>query len=512
MNDILKINTPFIEKTEYGTVKLNVDMEECGSVDRVFYEVEEEYGRYLSDNRADFALYLAVPVAIREGYDIVCNTPVTEILLHNIVEVLIPTLQLGDSGVKDIKIYAPTSTEPIGGNAVGTGISCGVDSMYTVQKYENPDCESMKLTHLFLGSLNSELWGMVDDDNVVTWGMKFDDSIKRCQSVADDLGVPLIKMFTNAVKWACKERTVWSKHLFMHHYITMSAVLALRKLWSVYYFSSAYEYSHFNLKNNLTLDTADHELLSMHVLGLRDFTCYSAGQEKNRIEKTLALSEYDLARKYLHPCNCKGPVNCSRPNCSSYKCLRALMTYDYYDKLDAMSIVFDVERYRKNRREYIWWLQRNRNDSFLKDLYKLISSKYPDEVNSIDDESARIDLQIIGDEADFEFNASKLENYVISPDWINRGGRGYCIVSKQKAFDTDIKVVKTGKFVLVLRGVRFVRDGKSVPKYIRYTKLCINNDIIFEQDKVIWHDKPYIYKKDVESGEILHLHIEWDKI
>ena len=265
----------------------------------------------------------------------------------------------------------------LGGVAVGTAISCGVDSLYTVKKYVETSYPSQKLTHLFITSANAELWDTKDGD-LHKWESDHTEAFDRFNRVSEELKLPLVKVYTNFT-WYILNRD-WKKyhHLYTHHYITMSLVLILRKLWRIYYFSSTVDFTHFNLKDNSIKDTDKHELLSMHILGLSDFTCYSGGAEATRIQKTLALTEFPIARETLHPCHKQGKINCSDPTCG--KCLRALLTLDYYDKLDTMKEVFDIDRYKREKKHYFWRLAAGRNDEFLVDLYKMISQKYPEEM------------------------------------------------------------------------------------------------------------------------------------
>ena len=265
--------------------------------------------------------------------------------------------------------------EKLGGVGVGTAISCGVDSLYTVKKYVETPYQSQKLTHLFITSANAELWDTIDGD-LHKWENDHAEAFERFYRVSDELDLPLVKVYTNFT-WYILNRD-WKKyhHLYTHHYITMALVLILRKLWKIYYFSSTVDFTYFDLTNNSVKDTDKHELLSMHVLGLNDFTCYSGGAEATRIQKTLALTDFSVAKETLHPCHKQGKINCSEPTCG--KCLRALLTLDYYDKLDTMKNVFDIDRYKKDRIHYLWRLAAGHNDEFLVDLYNMMSEKYPD--------------------------------------------------------------------------------------------------------------------------------------
>ncbi len=508
-NRCLKIGKPRIEYTDYETAKLITCIEEDDiSFDSVF-EVSIEYGQYFSLDRIDFLVYALFPVAIRNGYDIVSEMPMTEQLKHNLLEVLLPSLIMGDERTKKIQIECPVIDDIAcdkSGGAVGTAVSCGVDSLYTIKKYTETEYQSMRLTHLFISPLNSELWDILENDNLKSWKIRNKDSLERSEKVAEELNLDLVELYTNILPFICKQRgRIKSRHVEMHHYITMGAVMALRYLWRIYYFSSAYDFSHFSLKQSLSEDTAHHELLSMHVLGLRSFSVYSIGADVDRIRKTYELADYGIAQKYLHPCNCKGKKNCSSPNCSSYKCLRALLTLDYYDKLDGFTEVFDVQRYKDNRKQYLWWMRRYRNDAFLKDLSVMMEEKYSEIFEDIDSDTARIDMQIYGTD-DFEVKNSLCDNNCLlklSPSWLQKNGKGYCFVSNGGQLTLRVVSQDSFKYKIWLRALYDAKNSKT----IRYTKLCINGKDVLLDDRVCSHDDCFIVSNDSKGD--LEIIINW---
>lgn len=72
----------------------------------VLVSVEKDYGKFLSPERADYALVGMLAYALRNKHDIICAAPVTEELLYNIREILIPTLVRSDPRNYPVKIQA----------------------------------------------------------------------------------------------------------------------------------------------------------------------------------------------------------------------------------------------------------------------------------------------------------------------------------------------------------------------------------------------------------------------
>lgn len=80
---------------------------DCGNNFDLFIEVENIYSEYLTYEIADYIVYLLIPVALKRGVNIYSDIPVTDIFLHNISEILIPHLILGDSSLHKITVKAP---------------------------------------------------------------------------------------------------------------------------------------------------------------------------------------------------------------------------------------------------------------------------------------------------------------------------------------------------------------------------------------------------------------------
>lgn len=375
------IHPPFIEERENGLSRLIAKIDVNGEEKTAFVEVENAYKDYLVTERSDAFVFLTVPIAVREGYDIRCEVPISEMLQHNIEEILVPAIVKGDTRAKKIKINVPIEKEAIetkGG--VATAVSCGVDSTHTIMQYTQDKYNVLKLTHLFVASVSLDLWDFYSTDDLVSWERKNSLRFKRYYEVSRYTGLPIVKAFTNFVPFITDKATVnpTYKHIANHGYITMSTVLSLAKLFGVYIFSGAYDLSEFTMKDNLSNATGHYELLLTSVLNRPGFVCFTGGVSLSRAEKTLDLVEYPLARKTLHPCFRNTVMNCSEPGCS--KCIRGLLTLDCYDKLDAMSEVFDIERYRKNHKEYLVELIKFKDEPHYDEIYDIMLKKYPNKM------------------------------------------------------------------------------------------------------------------------------------
>ena len=92
------------EKSDTATLSTEIDIDD--SEREVFVTVDSEYGKFLSPERADYALLGMLAYALRNKHDITCAAPVTEELLYNLREILIPTLVRSDPRNYPVKIQA----------------------------------------------------------------------------------------------------------------------------------------------------------------------------------------------------------------------------------------------------------------------------------------------------------------------------------------------------------------------------------------------------------------------
>ena len=127
--------------------------------------------------------------------------------------------------------------------------------------------------------------------------------------------------------------------------------------------------------------------------------------------------------------------------------------------------------------------------------------------------TARIDIKNLGS---IENNIEIIENNddyskVYRHGWFkDDNGEGVVIESTSESIDLKIRCVNNGKLTLWLRGLDILdKNGKRFPVFIDYTNLKINNETIFEEHKLISHDTPFIFEKEVLDSEIFDIHIEW---
>ena len=331
------IGKPFISSNAAKT-RCICDISVDGMIRSVWFEVDSKYKEYLVTERADAYVIGLLHWCMLNRHDIKCQVPVTEELLYNIKTILVPSLAKYANNLHAIKIDAEVAPA-LKGEEVGTGCSCGIDSFDAIYNHYKSDYPNMDLTYLCINNVGAfnECYDDYGREKVK------EERYQKVDVVSKELGIPIIKTDSNFAE------TFPQIHLYSHTYSSVFAIYMLKKLWKTYYYaSSGMDYSKFSLSD---LDPAHYELLSLQCFSTSGLRIYSEGGEKERIDKTRDLFDFEPAQKYLHVCLAK-PYNCGV--CS--KCRRTLVTLDMLDKLDNFKEVFDIGYYKKHREEYYKWL------------------------------------------------------------------------------------------------------------------------------------------------------------
>ena len=128
--------------------------------------------------------------------------------------------------------------------------------------------------------------------------------------------------------------------------------------------------------------------------------------------------------------------------------------------------------------------------------------------------TARLDVKFISnDKGDLKIiSNSDTGAKVQKPPFLNKKGVGYVIQSYVGKLETVFKATAAGRIDLNLRGVSVAPSNdpsKRIPFRIDYTKLLVNDKIIFDELTSVWHSKPYNYKIEVGADDELKIQMEW---
>ena len=359
---MIKIKQPKIISVNNDYSRLSCDISVDGEDRNVWFEVEKEYEKYLCYERSDAFLIGILSWAMRLNHDIECDAPVTDELLYNIEEYLIPSLTKYAKSLHRIKIKADIAPILKTAGKVGTGCSCGVDSFHSILNNIDSKYSFCKLTHLCLNNVGSFSNQYVEDGLI-------ESRRKAGLKIAKELGLKAVITNSNFAD------AFQQDHLRTHVYSSVFAIYCLQHLWGTYlYSSSGYDFSIFNLKDNDIHSASYTELLLLNCFSHRNLRIYSEGGAKMRLEKTAFIADSKLAQENLHVC-LSYIKNCGK----CLKCIRTMNSLYALSKLDKFSKVFDIDYYKKHKDFYMEDLYRLHldNDPMTAPEYELLKHKIP---------------------------------------------------------------------------------------------------------------------------------------
>lgn len=353
------IGKPEIKNIE-SKARLQTEIDIDGKKDVIWFEVEERFGEYLCYERCDAFVIALLNYAMRNAHDIKCMAPMGEDLHYQVSTYLIDAVYKGSKVLHKTKIVAEIdSTDLPNANAVGTGISNGIDSLYAIATHSNTPYKNHNITHLAFNNVGSHGEG----ERAVSL---YNARKKKAREFAEEYGYEFIESNSNI------HDVVQQNHLLTNTYTSCFAIYCMQKLYSVYYYASAHAFIEFSLKDNEKYDTAFYDLLSLSVFSTKDIKIFSQGGTLTRLEKTKVVSNYLPSYKYLNVCTATAE-NCSK--CE--KCTRTILALDAIGKLDNYSYVFDLKYYKENVQKYYSRLifQRKQGNINYIELYPLLKDK-----------------------------------------------------------------------------------------------------------------------------------------
>ncbi|MDR0984789.1 MAG: hypothetical protein LBL93_07325 [Ruminococcus sp.] len=310
-------------------------------------EFSKEYEKYIVSDRLDAFLIALYPYAMRTKNDVVCEFPITDILLHNL-NAATEMFSVTNKRLKKINITSQGTLPPLENeNAVVTLCSGGVDSFYSIKLYKDSEYESLRLTHLLVSDVG--LFSSSTMSNLSTEKDFKNDIFKLTGEIADDMGLPLVVADTNFAEITGNGilPQITCANLF--------PVYALGKLFGTVHIPSTYNISEFLLSafENVFYNSLDRlDPLLVKILSTAGngggISLYTDGYVADRFKKTKALLDFEPAKKFLSVCFS------SAKNCGvCVKCRRTLLQLDMLGELDSFKDVFDVDYYREHIDEYL---------------------------------------------------------------------------------------------------------------------------------------------------------------
>ena len=310
----------------------------------MYFEVDDEYKTYLCEDNANAFLVALLPFIVKHNYNVIVKDKISSRLYYQITTYLLPLL-CESFNKKPINITCDLTDKKYNGKAVGTSISCGVDSFYTLFKHNNLKDKTKNITHLcfFNAGSNGDFGGEEARE-------LYKKRVNKIERFCKKYKYPLIKVDSNM------NELIMMRHEKRHTFTTLACVYVFEKLFNTYYFPSGLSFNNSHIDE---IDTAYYDILNVECLSNENILFYCSGLEVTRMKKIEFISNFKETYKWLNVCvGTKEWCNCTK----CHKCLRTITALESIKKLDNYSSVFDLGYYYKNRKKLLSNLIReNRN-------------------------------------------------------------------------------------------------------------------------------------------------------
>ena len=347
----------------------------------LWFSAPSQYAEYLSTERSNAFVIAMLWYAMITGSDIRSEAPMSRKLYDGLTQTLIPTLMQDQ-----IRLDGSVTGEPIEcAGGVLTGMSCGVDSLYTLHCYDRPDAPGGKrLTHLAYYDCNY-LLPFLDppyDINAIYREKEqaFSHIIDHAKVIANHHDLPLIVMRSNL-----DEDFYRGGRIYGSMYRFLACTLALEPLYGTYISSSSGHGSNM-VEASLTVPTQHYEGLLCDCCQTETLH-YVTSDDASRPEKLEALADDEEVQKYVAVCYDAGPhgENCGR----CYACMKTMIPLDIIGKLDKFGESFDLEKYYSERedvyRDLILFSQRPEASSARESVQQILqlTNKYDNDAGRL---------------------------------------------------------------------------------------------------------------------------------
>ena len=327
---MLKRGKPYL-RNEGALARLCADIDCNGEVKTMWFGVEERYAKYLLVERSDAFIIGLLQYAIRNGHDIESDAPMTRRIYEQLTEQFLPCYNRMHGDFKKVKghvvhITCPLDDErPAQGNAVGTGISCGVDSLHVFAAHP-------EVTHACIWNMH----GVTNDETAEKRKRGWDNLVGQARKFCRETNHELIIGDTNFDR-GCFEDLQFDGSTT---YGNLFAIHCLQKLWSKYLVASGYAIKDFSLELSVFADPAHYEYLLFPFVSGSHFSIQLDAPEKPRIEKIRSLIGYKPAHSFLNVCS---EIHSDGKNCTYLcpKCIRTILNLWAWGALDMFEEVFD---------------------------------------------------------------------------------------------------------------------------------------------------------------------------
>lgn len=309
--------------------------------------------------------------AMRKRYSFKSRIPISVKLYYHLVYHIMPQIyrcNMNETSIIEVDCPLCNDKNIIAGKYVGTGLSCGVDSLATIYEYTDlMPIKEYKLTHVFYNKVGAHDGQIGKYDEKIENSL-FNEQLLKAKTVSNALGLPLIVVDTN-LNEVLSEIFGFSGYEQTHTLRNIGTILLFQQYFNKYYYADTYSLDQFAV--NVNSDMAHYEKWLLPLLSNEYISFYSANRAMNRIEKTLLITNFELSYDNLLVCWLSGE-NCGKCD----KCIRTQVTLDLLGKFNLYKESFDICNYRKHKQFYFAKIvcDRHRN-YFYNEIYNYMVEK-----------------------------------------------------------------------------------------------------------------------------------------
>jgi len=344
---MLKIGKPYLKPGATHT-RLCADVNRDGERQTLWFEVENQFAQYLLVERSDAFVIGLLQHAWQFGHDIVSEAPMTRRIYEQLTDQFLPCFNRMHGDFKtqkgrSVKIDTPVADEVPGlASAVGTGISCGVDSLHVFAAHP-------EVTHACIWNLHGVTNDETSEKRETGWKNLVDQAQRFCLATNHTLIIGNTNFDRGCFADLQFDGSTTYGNLF--------AVQCLQKLWSKYYVASTYAIEDFSLSMSVFSDSTHHEYLLFPFVSGDHFSVRMDAPAQTRVGKVRDLIDYPPAKKFLNVCweihldHRNGTYDCP-------KCMRTILNIWAWDALDEFRDVFDIDYVKAHPEDFLAELYR----------------------------------------------------------------------------------------------------------------------------------------------------------
>lgn len=312
----------------------------------LWIEVAKEFGEAICSSRSDAFVVGLLFVAIQGRHDVQFVTPITDELKEGLERDFLDVICQHQPDLYHVKLIGPTASAISKEERVhGTGISCGVDSLYTYfRRMNQPNVREC----LVLANMH----GDVPNETSEIRKERFEYIKNNAINFAKDAGKGLVVVDTNynnkELPGLGFEGCTTYGNLFV--------VMALQNMFTKYYIASGGPIEDFKkyIENGIYgTDCSDYDLLLLSAVSTSSLKFVVDGLDR-RTDKVLQLCKEPLAWKYLDVCHVHKPGRKKNGTYDCPKCMHTVLEIMAVgpNELEKFSQVFDVGYVKTHRWQY----------------------------------------------------------------------------------------------------------------------------------------------------------------